>query len=489
MKLLKDLLQKVSIKEIKGIITKKVKKLCINHLNVVDNSIFAAICGNKFDGHNFIINAIKKGANTIICEKFPNEINKNITYILVNNTSEAIGIISSNFFDNPSEKINIIGITGTDGKTTIASMLYELFKKLGEKVALISTINIKIINYKFLTKNTTPDVITINHILYLAIKKGCKYAFIEVSSHGIFQKRIFGLNFKLGIFTNITHDHINYHKNFNNYFLIKKLFFDSLSKKSFALINADDKYSSIILKNSNANKYSYALKNNKSTYKAKIIKKNFSYTELLLNNNFLKTKLIGEYNTYNLLAIYGTANLLLKINEDKIIKIMSTLRPIKGRFEQFLYKKIRIIIDYAHTPNAISNVLETIQELKNNNNKLICVIGCGGNRDIEKRPIMASIAYNKSDLVILTSDNPREENPQNIINDMMKNLKIKNFKKKLFSIIDRKKAIENAIFFSKKGDIILIAGKGHEKYQEINGKRYYFNEKKLSKKFLKKIKK
>lgn len=368
-KLLIDLLQKVSIKEIKGTITKKIKKLCINHLNVVNNSIFAAIRGSKLDGHNFIKNAIKQGANTIICEILPSILYYDITYILVNNTNEALGIISSNFYNNPSEKINLIGVTGTNGKTTVVSLLYELFYKLGKKVALLSTIDIKINNKKFITNNTTPDVITINYILYLAIKKGCTYAFMEVSSHGIFQKRIFGLNFKLGIFTNITHDHIDYHKNFYNYFLVKKNFFDSLSKEAFALINADDKYSSIILQNSKAKKYSYALTmhNFFIAYKAKIIKKSFEETQLILNNKYLlKTKLIGKYNIYNILAIYGTANLLLKnkINNNKLIKVISTLSPIKGRFEQYLYNNIRIIIDYAHTPHAISNVLGTIQELK-----------------------------------------------------------------------------------------------------------------------------
>lgn len=487
MKILKNILQKVFIKKLIGSYDIPVKKLSQHSLIIDSNILFAASHGNRVDGHSFIDNAIQNGAKIILCEKLPEIINKNVTYILVNNTIESLGIIASNFYDNPSEKLKLIGVTGTNGKTTITTLLYNLFSRLGEKSTLLSSIITKIIDEDIPSMYTTPDIIQINQYLNKAVKLGCRYTFMEVSSHGIDQKRISGLNFAGGIFTNITHDHLDYHKTFQNYLLTKKKFFNLLSQKSFALVNADDKYVSVILENSIAQKQSYGLKKT-ADYKAKILEKNFHGTKILINNYKIWTPLIGVFNIYNLLAVYGMAVAFGK-NPQKILKIINILRSVKGRFQQILSTTgIRVIVDYAHTPHALKYVLQTIQELQKNQGRLICIIGCGGNRDKKKRPIMAKIAYEQSDQLILTSDNPRYEDPEKIIDEMEITLNIKN-KKKSLRISNRKKAIKSAILLAKPKDIILIAGKGHENFQEIQGIQQKFNDIKIAKKILSNLEK
>ncbi|WP_185874055.1 UDP-N-acetylmuramoyl-L-alanyl-D-glutamate--2,6-diaminopimelate ligase [Blattabacterium cuenoti] len=486
-KLLKYTLKKVPILKIIGENTEKyIEGISIHSKYVRKNMIFVACKGKIKNGHQFIIESIVKGANTIICEILPPIIYSNITYILVKKTIEALGLISSNFYDHPTKKIKLVGITGTNGKTSVASILHKLFYKMGEKTILISTIGIQIMSNKFINLyNTTPNIVEINKYLNLSIKKGCKYAFMEVSSHGIHQKRIFGLFFTGGVFTNITHDHLDYHQSFDNYLYIKRSFFKNfLSKKAFALINSDDKNSKKIIKNSLAKTYFYGIQK-KANFSIKILKKNLHGTKLLLNGHQFFTFLIGEFNVYNLLASYVTAKLLGK-KESEILKIINTIKPIKGRFEKFFsYSGIRIIVDYAHNPNGIKTVLNTIKEIKKKEERLICVIGCGGNRDIKKRSLMGKIVYEICDISIFTSDNPREENPEKILIDM-KNFISSIHKETIKIILNRKKAIQTAIKIAKKKDIILIAGKGHENYQEIKGIRYPFDDMKIVKALLKK---
>lgn len=487
MKKLKNLIYNISIIEIIGNRNIYLNGLSENSNYIKSGMLFAAINGINYDGYFFIEKAIYKGATTILCNRKPIYINKKITYIIVHNVIKTLGLISANYYDNPTKNIKLIGITGTDGKTTVATILYDLFTKLGEKVALISTIVIKILKKKFYNNYTTPNIITINKYLKKAIDNKCTYAFIEISSHSIHQKRIYGLNFVGGILTNITHEHIDYHKTFYNYISIKKKFFESLSKDAYALINADDKNSHFFLKNKNciATKISYSIKNNNSHYKAKILNKNFLYTDILINKIKIQIPLIGKHNVYNILAAYSMTDILLNISKYRnIYSIIRKINQIKGRFIQFFsHKGSKIIIDYAHTPNALKNILYSIKELKKNNEKIICVIGCGGDRDISKRKLMAIISCKLSDKVIFTSDNPRNENPEKIINDMENGLNI-TYKNKIIKIINRYNAIKTAILKSSKNDIVLIAGKGHENFQEIKGVNKKFNDEKVAKKII-----
>ncbi|WP_185873495.1 UDP-N-acetylmuramoyl-L-alanyl-D-glutamate--2,6-diaminopimelate ligase [Blattabacterium cuenoti] len=490
-KILKSVLKGVNILKIIGDTEysygKLINGIYINSKNVKYNTIFVANKGINTNGNFFIEEAICNGANVIICEKPPVFIHKNITYIIVNDSTEALGIISSNYYNNPTNKINLIGITGTNGKTTVAVILHKLFSFLGEKNVLISTIGIRILSNEYSTEYTTPNIIDINKYLYLSIKKGCKYAFMEVSSHGIHQKRIFGLFFKGAVFTNITHDHLDYHKSFNNYLSIKKNFFNKLSKKSFSIINIDDKNYSKIIKDSINKIYFYGIKNKNSDFKLKILNKSFDGTKIIIDNNKININLIGTFNAYNILASYATS-VLLGIDKKIILKNLSLLNPIVGRFDQYISKcGKRIIIDYAHNPNGLKNIIDSVREIiKNINTNLICVIGCGGNRDVTKRSKMGKIIYEKCDISIFTSDNPRIENPSNIIMDMKKLISNKHKKSSIITIINRKKAINNAIKLSNKGDIILIMGKGHENYQEIKGIRYPFNDMDIVKNFFRK---
>ncbi|WP_185872434.1 UDP-N-acetylmuramoyl-L-alanyl-D-glutamate--2,6-diaminopimelate ligase [Blattabacterium cuenoti] len=483
-KKLKDILKKVNIlKIIDKNPSKLIEGISISSKEIQKNMIFVAQKGKIQDGHQFIIDAIKNGANTIVCEKIIYPIYKYITYVLVEDSINALGIISSNFYDNPTKKIKLIGITGTNGKTSVATILHQIFSRIGEKNILISTIGIKILYKKYPTTHTTPNIIEINKYLKLSICKGCKYAFMEVSSHGIHQKRISGLLFQGGVFTNITHDHLDYHESFDHYLSTKKIFFENLPKQSFALINSDDKNSHKIIKNILSKIYFYGLKK-KTNFKIKILKKSIHGSLLFIDGHKIFTNLIGTFNVYNLLASYATGILLGK-KKDDLIKEIKNIKPIRGRFEQFVSKSgIRVIVDYAHNPNGLKSVLNTLNKIKNNDCKLICIIGCGGNRDIKKRSLMGKIVYEKCDISIFTSDNPREEDMEKILIDM-KNFKSNLNKKSIITFINRKKAIETAIQIAKKKDIILIAGKGHENYQEIKGIRFPFNDMKIAKNLLK----
>ncbi|WP_185851784.1 UDP-N-acetylmuramoyl-L-alanyl-D-glutamate--2,6-diaminopimelate ligase [Blattabacterium cuenoti] len=485
-KKLKHLLEKVNVLEIIGDSLKWIEGISMNSKTVKKNMIFVANKGKRIDGHQFIMEAIQKGATAIICEKKPFLLHKSVTYILVPNSTDSLGVISSNFYDHPTKKIKLVGITGTNGKTSVATILHHLFYKMGEKSILISTMGIKILLEEFYTiyPHTTPNIIEINKYLNLSIQKKCKYAFMEVSSHGIHQKRISGLLFTGGVFTNITHDHLDYHKSFENYLSTKRDFFEKfLHKNSFALINSDDKNSHKIIRNVLSKTYFYGVKK-KADYNIEILEKNIHGNNLMINGQTFFTRLIGEFNVYNLLASYATAMLLGK-KEHEILKIIKTIQPIKGRFEQFVsHSERRIIVDYAHNPDGLKNVLNTIKKMKKQYEKLICVIGCGGNRDRKKRSLMGKRVYETCDISIFTSDNPREEDPNQILKDMKK---FRSYLKKsaIITVINRKKAIQTAIQISKKKDIILIAGKGHENYQEIKGKRYPFDDMQIVKTLLK----
>lgn len=485
--LIKGLKYKTLIANNKNLKKIILKGLYHNSLQIKNDTLFVALKGKKYDGHIFINDAIKKGATVILCSNMPNNINNNIIYIIVKDVLESIGIISSNYYDNPTKFLKLIGITGTDGKTTIATLLFNLFLKLGYKVALISTIVTKIINEKFYNEYTTPDIITINKYLKRAVDKNCLYAFIEISSHSIKQKRIFGLNFTGGIFTNITSEHIDYHKNFNDYLLTKVKFFKSLREDAFALINLDDINHLIFIKNCKAKIITYSI-NKISNYNIKILIQKFYGTKISIDNNSFWIKLIGIHNVYNILAVYATTNILLKYNKLQIIKSISELNPVNGRAQLILYNNIKIIIDYAHTPNALKNILHTINGLKEKEETLICLIGCGGNRDKNKRYDMGIIACKYADKVIFTSDNPRYENPKKIINDMIYGINNK-LKYKISIIINRYNAIHKSIMLPDKKKIILIAGKGHEKFQEIKGLKKKFNDLESVKKIINKCKK
>jgi len=441
---------------------------------VKQNTLFVAQKGLVFDGHQFIDKAIELGAVVVVCEDLPSNLNKNITYIQVEDANEALAIIASNFYDNPSSKLKLVGVTGTNGKTTIASLLYALFQKAGYKTGLLSTVKILVDTKFYEATHTTPNSVLINHYLNEMVEAGVDYCFMEVSSHGIHQKRTAGLKFVGGIFTNLTHDHLDYHKTFQEYRDVKKIFFDELPKTAFALVNADDKNGLVMLQNSKAKKYTYALKT-MADFKAKIIENQFSGLLLNINGNEVWAKLIGSFNAYNLLAVYATANLLgLETNET--LTLLSELESVNGRFQHFISKEgITAVVDYAHTPDALKNVLETINDIKTGNEQIITVVGCGGNRDKAKRPIMGRIASQLSTQVIFTSDNPRDEDPQTILNEIESGVAPQNFKKTI-SILDREQAIKTATKLAKVGDIILIAGKGHEKYQEVKGVRSHFDD-------------
>ena len=410
-----------------------------------------------------------------------------VTYVQVENSSEALAIMASNFYGNPSENLKLIGVTGTNGKTTIATLLYQLFKKSGYKVGLLSTVKIYVDNKEHKATHTTPDSLTINRFLKEMNTEGVEFCFMEVSSHGIHQNRTKGLYFVGGIFTNLSHDHLDYHNTFAEYRNVKKSFFDELPKKAFALVNIDDKNGLVMLQNTKAKKYSYALKTH-ADFKAKILENQMGGLLLKLNENEVWTRLIGSFNAYNLVAIYGVAN-LLGLENDEILKLISELESVTGRFQYIISEeKVTAIIDYAHTPDALKNVLETITNIRTNNEELITVIGCGGDRDKTKRPKMGQIAASMSNKVIFTNDNPRSEDPEQIINDIEKGVEPQHFKKTL-TILDRKQAIKTACQMAKPNDIILIAGKGHETYQEIKGERFDFDDFKITKEYLKQLQK
>ena len=474
MKLLKDILYKVSVNAVYGDTNVKVAQVDFDSRKVVKDSLFVAQKGISVDGHLYIDKAISLGATTIICEELPIRLEANITFIQVEDSSKTLAIIASNFYDNPSSKLKLIGVTGTNGKTTVASLLYQLFKKSGYKTGLLSTVQILVDTTVFNATHTTPDSVTINYYLHQMVLLGVDYCFMEVSSHGIHQKRTEGLEFAGGIFTNLSHDHLDYHVSFASYRDVKKSFFDSLPKTAFALTNLDDKNGNVMLQNTKARKRTYALKT-LADYKAKIIEKSFSGTLISINDTEFWTKLIGNFNAYNLAAIIGVAY-ELGLEKIEILTIISQLESVSGRFEHLVSDNgVIAIVDYAHTPDALKNVLETINNIRTNNEKLITVIGCGGDRDKTKRPKMAHIASQLSTQAIFTSDNPRTENPDTILEEMEEGVSAENLKK-IITISDRRQAIKTACKFSETGDILLIAGKGHENYQEISGERFHFDD-------------
>ena len=474
MKLLKDILYKVSVNAVYGDTNVKVAQVDFDSRKVVKDSLFVAQKGISVDGHLYIDKAISFGATTIICEELPIRLEANITFIQVEDSSKTLAIIASNFYDNPSSKLKLIGVTGTNGKTTVASLLYQLFKKSGYKTGLLSTVQILVDTTVFNATHTTPDSVTINYYLHQMVLLGVDYCFMEVSSHGIHQKRTEGLEFAGGIFTNLSHDHLDYHVSFASYRDVKKSFFDSLPKTAFALTNLDDKNGNVMLQNTKARKRTYALKT-LADYKAKIIEKSFSGTLISINDTEFWTKLIGNFNAYNLAAIIGVAY-ELGLEKIEILTIISQLESVSGRFEHLVSDNgVIAIVDYAHTPDALKNVLETINNIRTNNEKLITVIGCGGDRDKTKRPKMAHIASQLSTQAIFTSDNPRTENPDTILEEMEEGVSAENLKK-IITISDRRQAIKTACKFSEAGDILLIAGKGHENYQEISGERFHFDD-------------
>ncbi len=479
---LKEILWKVAIEAVNGSTDVAIEKMEFDSRKISENDVFIAIRGTISDGHDFIETAINNGAIAIICDTFPEIIVTGITYIKVNDTNNAMAFMAANYFENPSQKLKLVGITGTNGKTTVASLLYQLFQKAGHKVGLLSTVKILVDTKEYKATHTTPDSITINQYLKEMVEEGVEYCFMEVSSHGIHQKRTEGLQFAGGVFTNLSHDHLDYHPTFSEYRDVKKAFFDNLPKTAFALSNSDDKNGSVMLQNTAARKLTYALKTY-SDYKAQILENQLSGLLLKINDNEVWVRLIGTFNAYNLLAIYGTA-VELGLESLEVLRLLSELESVSGRF-QFIVSKgnITAIVDYAHTPDALENVLKTINDIRTNNEQLITVVGCGGDRDKTKRPIMADIASTLSDKIIITSDNPRTENPETIIVEMEQGVAPQNFKKTV-SISDRKQAIKTACQLAHANDIILIAGKGHETYQEINGVRHDFDDMKIVKEML-----
>jgi UDP-N-acetylmuramyl-tripeptide synthetase len=483
--ILKDILYKVAIEAVHGSAEVAVGKIEFDSRKIEKNDIFVAIRGSVSDGHEFIQKAIELGAIAIVCDTFPENFEKEITYIQVKDTNKALAFMAANYFGNPSEKLKLVGITGTNGKTTIASLLYQLFKKAGFKVGLISTVKILVDEIEYKATHTTPDSITINHYLAEMRSAGVEYCFMEVSSHGIHQKRTEALHFVGGVFTNLSHDHLDYHPTFAEYRDVKKSFFDNLPKNAFVLTNVDDKNGAVMLQNTVANKRTYALKSY-ADYKAQILENQLSGLLLKIEGNEVWVKLIGTFNAYNVLAIYGTA-VELGMDSLETLRLLSELESVSGRFQYIVSTtNITAIVDYAHTPDALENVLKTTNDIRTKNEQLITVVGCGGNRDKTKRPIMATIASELSDKVILTSDNPRNEDPDTIIKEMEEGGAAENYKKVL-AITDRKQAIKTACQLAQPNDIILIAGKGHETYQEINGVRHDFDDMKIVKEILEQL--
>ncbi len=487
MKLLKDILFGVGLTAVSGSTNIMINTLCFDSRKVGLDDVFVAIKGTLTDGHKFIAKAIDSGAMSIVCEEMPEQLVNGVTYVEVDNGNKALAIMASNYYDNPSKNLKLVGITGTNGKTTISTLLYQLFKKAGFRVGLVSTIKIMVGDEEFTTNHTTPDALTINKHLSLMNEEGVEFCFMEVSSHGIHQKRTEGLVFEGVIFTNLTHDHLDYHKTFAEYRDTKKSLFDNLSKKAFALTNVDDKNGLVMLQNTKARKYTYALRSY-ADYRAHILENQFDGQLLKIEDDELWTKLIGSFNAYNVLAIYATAD-LLGLEKLETLRLLSELDNVDGRFQYYISKdKITAIVDYAHTPDALKNVLETINASRTGNENVITVVGCGGDRDKSKRPVMGNIASRMSNKAIFTSDNPRTESPNVIIEEMEAGVEPQNVKK-ILSVENRKQAIKTACQLAMAKDIILIAGKGHEAYQETNGKRVDFDDFKIVQELLRSLEK
>ena len=482
MKLLKDILYGVGLTAVSGSTNILVNSIHFDSREIGMDDVFVAIRGLVTDGHQFIKTAVESGAKAVVCEELPELMVNGVTYLQVRSSNAALAVMASNFYDVPSKNLKLVGITGTNGKTTVSTLLYRLFKRAGYKVGLISTINVMVDDEKLSTSHTTPDALTINEHLYKMNEVGVEFCFMEVSSHGIQQKRIEGLQFEGAIFTNLSHDHLDYHKTFAEYRDTKKKLFDGLPKTAFALTNIDDKNGLVMVQNTKAKKYTYALKSY-ADYKAQILENQINGQLLKINDNEIWSKLIGDFNAYNLLAIYAAAD-ILGLEKLEILRLISELENVDGRFQYFISKKkIIAIVDYAHTPDALKNVLKTINALRTGNENVITVVGCGGDRDKSKRPVMGHIASEMSNQAIFTSDNPRTEPPAVIIEEMEGGVEPQNANKVL-SIENRKQAIKAACKLALANDIILVAGKGHETYQETNGKRIDFDDFKIVKEAL-----
>ncbi len=477
MKTIQELISNVPQAKIQGDPNLVIKKLCFDSRQIAESTLFFAIIGTTVDGHTYIQDVIEKGAIAIVCEVLPSELNSKVTYISVENSTAAMGLMAAAFYNYPSQKMKLTAVTGTNGKTTVATLLHNLFRSFGHNVGLLSTVQNQINETVIPSTHTTPDSIRINELLNEMLQQGCEYCFMEASSHAIDQNRIKGLHFSGVIFTNITHDHLDYHLTFDNYIKAKKKLFDEVNEDAFALTNKDDKNGMVMLQNTKASRYSYSLKS-MADFKAKIVESDFNGMLLNINEQEAWFRLVGNFNAYNLAAVYGAAFLLGK-ERDEIITHLSNISAVKGRFEYYRSNNGVIgIVDYAHTPDALKNVLSTINELRSRNEELITIVGCGGNRDAAKRPVMADVACELSTKVVFTSDNPRNEEPEAILDDMQKGVKPLHFKKTL-RISDRKEAIKTAVSIAKKGDIILIAGKGHENYQEVKGVKNHFDDKEV----------
>jgi UDP-N-acetylmuramoyl-L-alanyl-D-glutamate--2,6-diaminopimelate ligase len=477
MKTLKDILYGVSLKQASGSTNEEVSSICFDSRSARTGTLFVAVKGSLSDGHDFIEQAIERGAMAIVCTVLPERLNPGVSYFLVDDSAKALGIIASNYYDHPSAKLKLVGVTGTNGKTTVGTLLFQLFRDLGYKCGLLSTVQNQINDLIIPSTHTTPDPVSLNSLLNEMVESGCDYCFMEVSSHAVAQHRIAGLSFAGGIFTNLTHDHLDFHQTFDAYLKAKKAFFDMLESSSFALTNIDDKNGIVMLQNSRAHKKTYGLKNI-ADFKAKIIENHFSGLLLNIDGQEVWFKMVGSFNAYNLLAVYSAA-MLLEQDRTRVLTSLSRMSGAEGRFDYLISTAGIIgIVDYAHTPDAVQNVLHTIQDIRSGAEQVITVIGCGGDRDKSKRPLMAQVACDWSDKVVLTSDNPRSENPEQIIREMEAGVLAHN-RKKTLSITDRKEAIRTACHLAKPGDIILVAGKGHEKYQETAGVRVPFDDKRI----------
>lgn len=482
MALLKDILYKVSLQSVSGDMEAEVKNIAFDSRKVEEGTVFVAVKGTRVDGHDYIEKAISIGASAVICELLPKSLDPNVAYVQVKSSEEALGIMASNFYGNPSRKLKLVGITGTNGKTTCVTLLFQLFRALGYNTGLLSTVENKINEQVLKATHTTPDALTLNQLMAQMVDAGVTHCFMESSSHAIVQRRIAGLAYDGAVFTNISHDHLDYHKTFDEYIKAKKLLFDGLSGDAFALVNSDDKRAAVMLQNTKASKHKYALKS-MAEFKSKILSNTMQGLELDIENQSVWFKLVGDFNAYNLLAVYATA-ILLGEEPQEVLMALSNVNSAPGRFDLVdTTTGITALVDYAHTPDALENVLKTISELRTGNEKVITVVGCGGDRDKQKRPLMAKIACELSDKVVLTSDNPRTENPDQIIRDMQEGVSASHVRKTLV-IKDRREAIKTASALAEKEDIIVVAGKGHEDYQEINGERFPFDDKEILKEML-----
>lgn len=473
---LSDLISVISPITISGSIDKEILNLQFDSRKAESGSLFVATCGTSVDGHDYIDKAIEQGAIACVCEHIPNDLHENdqCTFIVVSNSQQALGLLASHFYGEPSKQLILVGVTGTNGKTTIATLLYHLTRRMGYKAGLLSTVCNYIEDKAVPATHTTPDALALNLLLCQMVEAGCQYAFMEVSSHAIAQERIAGLNFNGGIFTNLTRDHIDFHKTFDNYRDTKKHFFDLLPQGAFAITNKDDKNGMIMTQNTKSSVRTYSTRTI-ADFQAQILEEGFDGMLLQINCQEVFVPLVGRFNVSNILAIYGAA-ICLHFNNNEVLRIISELRPVNGRFEAIYSPKgWTAIVDYAHTPDAVENVINTINEIKKKDAKLITVVGCGGNRDKGKRPMMASIAKQKSDLLILTSDNPRDEEPQDILNDMLAGLTAEQQLSTLV-IADRRQAIRTACTMAQKNDVVLVAGKGHEDYQIIKGVKHHFDD-------------